>query len=136
MKKVLAMDEPKADLYPAMRGSREYWDAKREAELVALRAERDQFKAMWERDSTALGKALAQRDTARVDAEDKRARVAELEADAARWRMLRRQEGVSVSMTYDGNTGATTWMTGDELDQWADDERNAVNKPASLSEDR
>lgn len=48
-------------------------------ELAALRAERDQFKAMWERDSTALGKALAQRDTARVDAEDKRARVAELE---------------------------------------------------------
>lgn len=43
----------------------------------ALRAERDQFKAMWERDSTALGKALAQRDTARADAEDKRARVAE-----------------------------------------------------------
>jgi hypothetical protein len=42
-----------------------------------LRAERDQFKAMWERDSTALGKALAQRDTARTDAEDKRARVAE-----------------------------------------------------------
>lgn len=46
-------------------------------ELAALRAERDQFKAMWERDSTALGKALAQRDTARADAEDKRARVAE-----------------------------------------------------------
>jgi len=51
-----------------------YWN-----ELAALRAERDQFKAMWERDSTALGKALAQRDTARTDAEDKRARVAELE---------------------------------------------------------
>lgn len=51
-----------------------------------LRAERDQFKAMWERDSTALGKALAQRDTARTDAEDKRARVAELEATVARYR--------------------------------------------------
>jgi hypothetical protein len=57
-----------------------------EADLATVTAERDGFRAMWSRDSTALSVAIGQRDTARAVAEDNRARyvTAERERDQLR----------------------------------------------------
>lgn len=48
---------------------------------MRLERERDQYRAMWERDSKALGEALGQRNTARAVAEDNRARYVTAEAE-------------------------------------------------------
>lgn len=63
------MVEPKADLYPAMRASREYWDERHEAELTALRAERDALRLALESHNAECTAACASREEAgRCDA--------------------------------------------------------------------
>jgi hypothetical protein len=56
---------------------------------MKLERERDELRAMWERDSTALGVAIGQRDTARAVSEDNRARyvTAESERDELRGKL-------------------------------------------------
>jgi hypothetical protein len=66
-----------------------YWHERAmaaESYFERLTFERDDLRTMWERDSTALGVAIGQRDTARAIAEDNRARyvTAERERDELR----------------------------------------------------
>jgi uncharacterized coiled-coil DUF342 family protein len=68
----------------------------REAEVAALlarvaelEAESERLRVLWERDSAAFGTAIAQRDTARAEREDYRARLAEVACENTdlRWRI-------------------------------------------------
>jgi hypothetical protein len=49
-----------------------------ERELAAAKADADRYRIMWERDSTALGKVLADLRTAKAVMEDQRAEVERL----------------------------------------------------------
>ena len=120
------------------RGTLAYVDnfpAEAAAELDALRAERDQFKAMWERDSTALGKALAQRDTARTDAEDKRARVAELEErlDAMIPLFEEARDALPAITLESAKLRGIRLDLADRMDDVGDPERWAARKSASAA---
>jgi hypothetical protein len=70
-----------------------------QAGLAAGQAERDELRAMWERDSAALGTAIGQRDNARAVAEDNRARyvTAERERDELREALAARRKQMGVA---------------------------------------
>lgn len=49
--------------------------------MVWLERQRDEFRALWERDSKSLGVAIGQRNTARAVADDNRARYVTAESE-------------------------------------------------------
>jgi hypothetical protein len=85
------------------------------ADYVAqLRAERDALKAErdeWETSSTNW----------QADCRVAQSRLAAAERDAKRYSVLKAFDGVKVGMTYDGNSGETTFIASTELDAWCDD---------------
>ena len=54
------------------------------------------------------------------------ARLAACERDAARYRNIKRFDGGKIGMTYNGNSGETTFIPSAELDAWCDSIRAAV----------
>jgi len=62
------------------------------SELTAARAEAERYRVLWARDSTGLGKVLADLRTAKAVMEDRRAEVEALRADAADFHMAYRMK--------------------------------------------
>lgn len=82
------------------------------------------------------GYDIENKSSVRIDSEDIRGlldHIAQFEKDAARYRVFRANEdGVSVACTWNGNTGATPYINGKELDECADswiaiEEKNSSN---------